>query len=534
LNDDQKAALKICWSRVKVNKAALTEQHSQLSARLQELQQQQQQQQQQFEELASKLPLLQVPQYAQQMRLANAQQQQQQQQQQQELLLQQQRLLSPSPASTQHSAPILQQQQLASPVLQQQMASPALQQQMASPVLQQQLVSPALQQQMALPVLQQQLASPVLQQHSQPLQQQLVQGLQSPHSQALPSGQLCQQPKAFGSMQMLKMEEEIQEVERLLFSDLPSTDACATTPSSAASLPGLWPECMQQQQGTASSEEPLSGLLQEQQVTTQQVGVLSQVQPQVCVLPAVRQQQQQAQQAYLQQSPVLASACQLSVLPQQPQLGQLHLQEQQQQQMCMLPPMQAPLQAPQQLQLLAQQQQQQQQQTYPLQQQQQQTYPLQQQQQQQQQQQTYPLQQQQQQQQQQQTYPLQQQQAMGVHSHQSSMQQFNVSEGGSMFAGTRTASSTQRQQLSSTAEAAADPAGRASPVALGDCSFSGAPVDVAAVAAAAAAAGVRGSFTTSAVHTASGVEEVLLPVGRVFATAGGCAAGCWCGSYAGL
>jgi hypothetical protein len=413
LTDDQKAALKICWSRVKVNKAALTDQHSRLSARLKELQQQQQQQQQHFEELAAKLPLLQVPQYAQQMCLVNAQQQQ---------LPQQQRLLSPSPASTQHSAP------------------------------------------------QQQLASPVLQQHCQPPPQQHVQGQQSP---SLLSGQPVQQPQAFGSMQMLQMEEEIQEVERMLFSDLPGNDTGATTPSSAASLPGMWPDCLQQQPGTSSPEGLLSGLLQEQQVTPLQAGVLPQVQPQVCVLPAMQQQQQQ-QQGYLQQAPALPLAWQLPVLPQQPQLAQMLLQEQPQQQMCMLPP--APLQAPQQLHLLDQQQQ---------------------------------------------TH-LQQQQVARVHSHQSSMQQTRMSERGcmSVSASTHTAvSQPQPQQQFSAAAAAAGLPGPTLPAAVGNGSLSGAAAEAAAVAAAAAAAGVRGSFTSSAAHTPSGVEEVLLPVGLVFATA---------------
>jgi hypothetical protein len=129
--------------------------------------------------------------------------------------------------------------------------------------------------------------------------------------------------------------------------------------------------------------------------------------------------------------------------------------------------------------------------------------------------------------QQQRMHPQQQQQSVRVHSHQSSMQQTKMSEGGctSVSASTHTAvSRTQPQQLSSAAAAAAGPPGPASPAVAGNGSFSGAAVDVAAVAAAAAAAGVRGSFTTSAVHTASGVEEVLLPVGLEFATAGSCPA----------
>ncbi|WIA32479.1 hypothetical protein OEZ86_003298 [Tetradesmus obliquus] len=59
LTDDQKAALKTCWTRVKANKAALTAQHNQLSTRLEQLQQLQQQHQQKFEEQAAQLPLLQ-------------------------------------------------------------------------------------------------------------------------------------------------------------------------------------------------------------------------------------------------------------------------------------------------------------------------------------------------------------------------------------------------------------------------------------------------------------------------------------------
>jgi hypothetical protein len=60
LTDDQKAALKMCWSRVKANKAALTEQHSRLSERLAELQLRQQQRQQEFEVQAVQLPVQQA------------------------------------------------------------------------------------------------------------------------------------------------------------------------------------------------------------------------------------------------------------------------------------------------------------------------------------------------------------------------------------------------------------------------------------------------------------------------------------------
>jgi hypothetical protein len=77
LTDDQKAALKMCWARVRASKGALTEQHSKLSARLQELQQQQEQRQQQFEAEAVQLPVHQLVQ-----RLGKAPEARQQQQQQ--------------------------------------------------------------------------------------------------------------------------------------------------------------------------------------------------------------------------------------------------------------------------------------------------------------------------------------------------------------------------------------------------------------------------------------------------------------------
>jgi hypothetical protein len=139
LTDDQKAALKMCWARVAVSKAALTEQHSKLSARLQELLHQQKRRQQQFAAEALQLP---VPQLVQ--RLGTAPVAQQQPQQQQQLL-------------------------------------------------------------------------PVIDTNSQ--------GLAGP-----------------GSLQMQHLEEELQEVERMLFAGLEGTDAAAaSTPSS--SLPawsGSW------------------------------------------------------------------------------------------------------------------------------------------------------------------------------------------------------------------------------------------------------------------------------------------------------
>jgi septal ring factor EnvC (AmiA/AmiB activator) len=82
LTDDQKAALKMCWSRVKANKAALTEQHSKLSERLAELQLLQQQVQFDFEEQAAQLQGLQAPYGVQQkQRIKEAVVQQQQVQQ---------------------------------------------------------------------------------------------------------------------------------------------------------------------------------------------------------------------------------------------------------------------------------------------------------------------------------------------------------------------------------------------------------------------------------------------------------------------
>jgi hypothetical protein len=132
LTDDQKAALKMCWARVEVSKAALTEQHSKLSARLQELLQQQKRRQQQFAAEALQLP---VPQLVQ--RLGKAPEAQQQPQQRQLL--------------------------------------------------------------------------PVIDTNSQ--------GLAGP-----------------GSLQMQQLEEELQEVERMLFAGLEDTDAAAaSTPS------GSWP-----------------------------------------------------------------------------------------------------------------------------------------------------------------------------------------------------------------------------------------------------------------------------------------------------
>jgi hypothetical protein len=230
----------MCWSRVKANKAAVTAQHSKLSARLEELQQQQQQQQQQFKAQAEQLLLLQVGQYAQQMLLASRQQQQQQQAQQ---VLQ--GMPSAFPASVQPSVPSS-------------------------------------------------LQPPLSQQQQQQQWQQLPQQQQQQHP---------------GNLQLQQLEEEIHDVERLLFSDLEAYEATAT-PTSAGSLPA-W-----------SQEGPLNGLLQEQLM----------VQPEACVLPDMSLQQQQ-QQELLQ-----------GTMPQQQHLLLQEQQQQQQQlpQMCVLPPAQLP------------------------------------------------------------------------------------------------------------------------------------------------------------------------------------------------
>uniref|UniRef100_A0A383VEM8 Uncharacterized protein n=1 Tax=Tetradesmus obliquus TaxID=3088 RepID=A0A383VEM8_TETOB len=353
LTDDQKAALKTCWSRVKANKAALTAQHNQLSTRLEQLQQLQQQHQQKFEEQAAQLPLLQVPQYAQRVHFASQQQQQQQWQ--------------------------------------------------------------------------------------QPQQQQT--------QQAPVAAQDVQQP---GSMQVHQLEEELQEVERLLFSDLDVTDLAeaAATPTSRGSLPA-W-----------SPDEPLSGLLQEQHAA-QQACPLAPMQPQVCVLPAVlpqlhQQQEQQQQQLLLQgnaqqdgsQAP---QACQLSAMPQQPQLL---LQDQQPAlvQVCVLPPVQNMSVQPQ-----------------------------------------MPMQQLQ--------MPVLQQPAV-PHPQQCSQVHMRHSSG----AGTSSHSAGScHQQLPQQPVAGSAAPELASLVAQPDGSFSG-------VLAATAAAGARDSINNSMTKTSSRVEEVLLPV----------------------
>jgi hypothetical protein len=61
LTDDQKAALKMCWARVKANTTALTEQHGKLEARLKELQQQQEQLEQECEARVAQLLALDAP-----------------------------------------------------------------------------------------------------------------------------------------------------------------------------------------------------------------------------------------------------------------------------------------------------------------------------------------------------------------------------------------------------------------------------------------------------------------------------------------
>jgi ATP-dependent protease HslVU (ClpYQ) ATPase subunit len=124
LTDDQKAALKMCWARVKANKAALTEEHSALSERLQLLQLRQQQVQLEFEEQAAQLHDLQLPYGVQQRRRFTESASQQQQQQQQHRASQQEELHHGS-ANQQlqqtSSVGMLQQQPVAQPdVLQEQ------------------------------------------------------------------------------------------------------------------------------------------------------------------------------------------------------------------------------------------------------------------------------------------------------------------------------------------------------------------------------------------------------------------------------
>jgi hypothetical protein len=129
LTDDQKAALKVCWARVKANKAALTEQHSRLSERLELLQLRQQQVQLEFEQQAAHLQDLQLPYGVQQKRRTKEAQSQQRQ------ASQSQQHQPASESTQQPSSSAAENQALSPPEVQQQQAQA---QALLTPTVQQQ------------------------------------------------------------------------------------------------------------------------------------------------------------------------------------------------------------------------------------------------------------------------------------------------------------------------------------------------------------------------------------------------------------
>jgi hypothetical protein len=235
LTNDQKAALKMSWARVKANKVALTEQHSALSERLQLRQLRQQQVQLEFEMQAAQLHGLQLPYGVRQLRRvkesALQQQQQQERQSQQEV--------------PQHAAVAHQLQQTVSVGMQQPSRAELLQQGMPLPEV---LAEQQQQQVVYIPVLssfQQQAADAglvqlqpggVLQQQASP---QLVQQLSEPLSRAGDGSFACSTNSVgAGCGVPLQQQQQLAPSNAISAASPTAVVNVPVSPAAAAAMPG--------------------------------------------------------------------------------------------------------------------------------------------------------------------------------------------------------------------------------------------------------------------------------------------------------